>query len=112
MGAGEELRRSTAAKLQEGAVLLNFLHPQGFQLQAFHQHQTQVLMIAMLGTIHASLAWRSTGLPTSLTGAAGRKPRDAGATHQCTCRRKKKTMNMLRDLPIFQHVRKHGSNFV
>merc|ERR1711879_140012 len=86
MGAGEELRRSTAAKLQGGAVLLNFLHPLGFQLQAFHQHQTQVLMIAMLGTIHASLAWRSTGLPTSLTGAAGRKPRDAGATHQCTCR--------------------------
>merc|ERR1712187_214391 len=81
-----ELRRSTAAKLQEGAVPLSSHHPQEFQPQVFHQHQTRVPTIVMLGTIHASPAWRSTGLPTSLTGAAGRKPRDAGATHQCTCR--------------------------
>jgi len=84
--AGEVLKRSTAAKLQEGVVPLSSRHPQGFHLQVFLLHQIRVLMIARLGTIHVSPAWRSTGLPTSLIGAAGRKPRDAGATHQCTCR--------------------------
>jgi len=109
---GEVLKRSTAARLQEGDVPLSSHHLQGFPHQVFLQQQTQGPMIARLGTIHASAAWRSTGLPTSLTGAAGRKARDAGVTHQCTCRRKKKMMNMLRDLPIFQHVQKRGSNFV
>merc|ERR1712187_282201 len=109
--AGEVPKRYIAARLQEGVAPLSSHHPQEFHHQVFLLQQTQVLMIAMLGTIHASPAWRSTGLPTSLTGAAGRKPRDAGAIHRCTCRRKKKIRNMLRDLPIFQHVRKHGSNF-
>merc|ERR1711879_1090263 len=84
--AGEVLKRYTAAKLQEGVVPLSSRHPQGFHLQVFLLHQIRVLMTARLGTIHVSPAWRSTGLPTSLIGAAGRKPRDAGATHQCTCR--------------------------
>merc|ERR1712056_165389 len=105
-------------------------------------HRIRALMTARLDTIHASPAWRSTGLPTSLIGAAGRKARDAGATHQCTCRhvdmgqlaeqkasfeslialqlhaqqfrctsvvctcRSDQTLNMLRDLPIFQRAQK------
>merc|ERR1712187_768117 len=40
------------------------------------------------------------------------KGKGCRSRHQCTCRRKKKMMNMLRDLPIFQHVQKRGSNFV
>merc|ERR1712066_30994 len=110
--AGTVPKRSTAAEPQEGVVPLSSHHLQGFHLQVYLRQQIQVPMIARLGTIHASAAWRSTGLPTSLTGAAGRKARDAGVTHQCTCRRKKKMMNMLRELPIFQHVQKRGSNFV
>merc|ERR1711879_1036659 len=89
-----------AAKLQGGVVPLSSRHPQGFHLQVFLLHQIRVLMTAMLDTTHVSPAWRSTGLPTSWLGAAGRKPRDAGATHHCTCR-SDKTLNMLRDLPIF-----------
>merc|ERR1712232_557363 len=110
--AGAVPKRSTAAEPQEGVVPLSSHHLQGFHHQVFPRQQIQVPMIARLGTIHASAAWRSTGLPTSLTGAAGRKARDAGVTHQCTCRRKKKMMNMFRELPIFQHVQKRGSNFV
>merc|ERR1712151_342370 len=108
--AGEVPRRYIAAKPQEGVAPLSSHHPQEFHHQVFLLQQTQVLMIAMLGTIHASPAWRSTGLPTSLIGAAGRKPRDAGATHQCTCR-SDQTLNMLRDPPIFQHVQNRDSNF-
>jgi len=83
---GEVPRKSTAARLQAGAVLLSSLHHQGFLLQAFHLQKIWVLMIARQDTTHASHAWRSTGLPTSSTGAAKRKARDVRATHHCTCR--------------------------
>merc|ERR1712187_55193 len=101
--AGEVLKRYIAAKLQEGVVPRSSHHPQGFHLQVFLLHQIRVLMIAMLDTIHVSPAWRSTGLPTSLIGAAGRKPRDAGATHHCTCR-SDQTLNMLRDLALSSNM--------
>merc|ERR1712232_674914 len=102
--AGEVPRRYTAARLQAGAVPLSSHHHQGFLLQVFPLQQTLVLMIVMPGTIHATPAWRNTGLPTSSIGAARRKTRDVGATHHCICNSVDKTLNMLRDLPIFQHV--------
>merc|ERR1712032_13741 len=83
---GEVLKKCTAARLQVGAVLLNYHHHQGFLLRVFPLQKIWVLMIVLQDTIHASPAWRSTGLPTNSTGAARRKARDVRATHQCTCR--------------------------
>merc|ERR1712048_665613 len=68
------------------AVLLSFHHHQGFLLQVFLLQKIWVLMIVLQDTIHATPAWRSTGLPTSSIGAARRKARDVRATHHCTCR--------------------------
>merc|ERR1712003_178881 len=84
--AGEVPRRFIAARLQAGAVLLSSHHHQGFLLQVFPLQKTWVLMIVLQDTIHATPAWRSTGLPTNSIGAARRKARDARATHHCTCR--------------------------
>merc|ERR1712187_550135 len=109
--AGGVRKRFTAVRLQEGVVPLSSHHLQEFHHQVFLLQQTQVLMIVTLVTIHASPAWRSTGLLTSLIGVAGRKPRDAGAIHQCTCRMEQ-TLNMLRDHPIFQHAQNHNNKFV
>merc|ERR1712048_299506 len=83
---GEVPRKCTAAKLQVGAVHLNYHLHQAFLLQAFPLQKIQVLMIVRLDTTHASPAWRSTGRPTSSIGAARRRIRDARATHHCTCR--------------------------
>jgi len=102
--AGEVQRRCTVVRLQAGAVPLSFHLPQESLLQVFHLQKILVLMIALQDTIPATHAWRSTGLPTSSIGAARRKARGVRATHQCTCRSTEKACNMLRDLPIFQHV--------
>merc|ERR1712056_107527 len=75
--AGEVPRRFIAARLQAGAVLLSSHHHQGFLLQVFPLQKTWVLMIVLQDTIHATPAWRSTGLPTNSIGAARRKARDA-----------------------------------
>merc|ERR1711933_122719 len=96
--AGEVPRRCIVARLPAGAVLLSSHHHQGFLLQVFPLQKIWVLMIVLQDTIHASPAWRSTGLPTSSTGAARRKARDVRVTHPCTCRRDKN--DMLRYLPI------------
>jgi len=84
--AGEVPRKCTAAKLQAGAVHLSSHHHQGFLLQVFPLQKIWVLMIVLQDTIHATPAWRSTGLPTNSTGAARRKVKGARATHHCTCR--------------------------
>merc|ERR1712113_1288328 len=83
---GEVPKKCTAARLQAGAALLSSHHHQGFLLQVFPLQKIWVLMIVLQDTIHATPAWRSTGLPTSSIGAARRKARDVRATHHCTCR--------------------------